>query len=94
MVTIGRRETCDIVLNYDSQVSRVHARVIYEIASETFYLEDTSSRNGTFLNGERILDRVQLRPGTLFRIGKTWLRLDPWHGAPEKADEDNDNTHF
>ncbi len=94
IVTIGRRETCDIILNYDSQVSRLHARVTYDIAAETFYLEDSGSRNGTFVNGERITERVQLRPGTMFRIGRTWLRLDPWHAAPEKVDEDTDNTHF
>ena len=36
------------------------------------------SRNGTFLEREKepLRGRVSLRPGTLFRIGRTWLRLD------------------
>jgi hypothetical protein len=44
----------------------------------TFWLEDGGSRNGTFIEKqeEPINGRVSLRPGTLFRIGRTWLRLD------------------
>ena len=89
VLTIGRRESCDIVLNYDTQVSRVHARVVYETGQRTFYLEDTGSRNGTFLGNNRLDGRVPLKPGTLFRVGRTWLRLDPTHALPETADKDN-----
>ena len=44
----------------------------------SFWLEDMRSRNGTFLEREKepLRGRVSLRPGTLFRIGRTWLRLD------------------
>jgi pSer/pThr/pTyr-binding forkhead associated (FHA) protein len=34
------------------------------------------SRNGTFLEREPIRGRVSVRPGMLFRIGRTWLRVD------------------
>ncbi|MEP7289477.1 MAG: FHA domain-containing protein [Chloroflexota bacterium] len=88
-LTIGRREGCDISLNYDSQVSRLHARVVYEAALRTFYLEDMGSRNGTYLRGSRLEGRTSLRPGELFRIGRTWLRVDPARSTPEEADEDN-----
>ncbi|PJF34066.1 MAG: hypothetical protein CUN57_00515 [Phototrophicales bacterium] len=90
IITIGRRETCDIHLGSDNQVSRLHARLGCEsvevTASESvtspymlqFWLEDGGSRNGTFIekNPEPIKQRITLRPGTLFRIGRTWLRLD------------------
>lgn len=90
IITIGRRETCDIHLGTDNQVSRLHARLGCESVEVTstesvtspymlqFWLEDGSSRNGTFIekNPEPIQSRVSLRPGTLFRIGRTWLRLD------------------
>jgi hypothetical protein len=44
----------------------------------TFWLEDGGSRNGTFLEKDKvaIAGRVNLRPGTLFRVGRTWMRLD------------------
>ncbi len=88
--TIGRREVCDIFMPYDNQVSRLHARLgctsLAVTASDsvanpyilTFWVEDTGSRNGTFIEREKepIRGRSNLRPGTLFRIGRTWLRLD------------------
>jgi hypothetical protein len=77
ILTIGRREGCDILLDYDSQVSRLHARVLYNLSSDTFYLEDAGSRNGTFVGNERLTQRVLLLPGMLFRVGRTWLRIDP-----------------
>ena len=90
IITIGRREGCDIHISFDNQVSRLHARLgIVTVPTDdsesvaapyilTFWLEDGGSRNGTFIEKreEPIEGRVSLRPGTLFRIGRTWLRLD------------------
>lgn len=77
VLTIGRRDGLDICLNYDSQVSRLHAHLGYN--GEHFWIEDTDSRNGTFLDGERIsrTERTYIDPGTIFRVGRTWIRLDP-----------------
>ncbi|HRL10758.1 MAG TPA: FHA domain-containing protein [Aggregatilineales bacterium] len=89
-LTLGRREGSDIHMPFDSQVSRLHARLgcvsVPTTQSDssptayviTFWLEDGGSRNGTFIEKqeEPINGRVSLRPGTLFRIGRTWLRLD------------------
>jgi pSer/pThr/pTyr-binding forkhead associated (FHA) protein len=90
ILLIGRREGCDIHLNFDSQASRLHARLgcqsVPVSASESvenpymlaFWLEDGNSRNGTFVEKEKlpIRGRVSLRPGVLFRVGRTWMRLD------------------
>jgi pSer/pThr/pTyr-binding forkhead associated (FHA) protein len=90
IITIGRRETCNIHLGADNQVSRLHARLGCESVEVTstesvtspymlqFWLEDGSSRNGTFVEKihEPLKSRMILRPGILFRIGRTWLRLD------------------
>jgi pSer/pThr/pTyr-binding forkhead associated (FHA) protein len=90
VLRIGRRDQCEIQLPFDSQASRLHARLVVKVqavtASESvpdpvllaFYLEDAQSRNGTFIEHERdpIRGRVSLRPGLLFRIGRTWLRVD------------------
>jgi len=89
LITIGRRDTCDIHLPFDNQVSRLHARlgcVASKVSDSdtsmptllTFWLEDSGSRNGTYIekDPDPLKARTNLRPGTLFRIGRTWLRLD------------------
>lgn len=90
ILSIGRREGSDIHLPFDSQVSRLHARLgcvsVPATQSDsgaiphviTFWLEDGGSRNGTFIEklDDAVEGRVSLRPGTVFRIGRTWLRLD------------------
>ena len=75
VISIGRREGSDVCLNYDSQVSREHAALICD--RETFWLEDKQSTNGTYVGDEKITGRVQIEPGQLFRIGRTWLRIEP-----------------
>lgn len=90
VLNIGRREGCDIHLPYDNQVSRLHAQVGITSTAVTatesvidpfilsFWLEDKGSRNGTFIERDKmpLKSRISLRPGGLFRIGRTWLRLD------------------
>ncbi len=90
VLTIGRREGCDIQLPFDSQASRLHARLVINAQMVTssesvpdpfvlsFWLDDMQSRNGTFLERDReqIRGRVSVRPGMLFRVGRTWLRVD------------------
>lgn len=87
IISIGRRDGCDIHLPFDNQVSRLHARLTCRAPRSdetilgdmlTFWLEDAGSRNGTYVEreSEPISKRIILHPGTLFRIGRTWLRLD------------------
>ena len=86
VLTIGRREGCDISLDYDTQVSRIHARLVYSPLNQRFYLEDAGSRNGTFVGSARLTERATLEPGTLFRVGRTWMRVDPARSMPEDTD--------
>jgi len=65
---IGREESCNIVIP-DRQVSRQHAR-IYPSTGDIF-LEDLGSKNGTYLNGQRIDDPQQLHEGDEIRIAFT-----------------------
>jgi hypothetical protein len=48
---LGRDDECDIVLP-ERQVSRQHIRVFRE--DQRFFIEDLASRNGTWVNGQRI----------------------------------------
>ena len=77
-VIIGRALEANIRLN-DSQVSRKHARIstIYdaETNAATYVLVDLKSRNGTFLNGEKIVREV-LQHGDKITIGDYILRFE------------------
>jgi pSer/pThr/pTyr-binding forkhead associated (FHA) protein len=66
-ITIGQASTNDVPLAFDRTVSRVHC-VVEPVASR-WCVRDLSSRNGTFVNGERIWGEQPLRPGDEIRVG-------------------------
>ena len=72
--TLGRRDDCDLCLPFDTQISRLHARVVHW-PGRGWMLEDCGSRNGTFIGKQQIAGPVALAEQILFRIGRTWLRL-------------------
>ncbi len=76
-VTVGRGEACDIRLMLDPEVSRLHAEL--ERLGDTWVVSDDGlSRNGTFVNGERIVGRQRLTNGDVLRCGDSLLTFrDP-----------------
>lgn len=75
IVTIGRAVESDLVIT-SRRVSREHACLRRE--GWRVILQDMGSTNGTFLNGERILDPVELRDEDRIRIGDvTFVFHDP-----------------
>ena len=69
-LTLGRQATCDVVIDWDPLVSRVHAAL--ELVGTTWtVIDDGLSRNGTFLNARRITARQRLNDGDLLRLGAT-----------------------
>ena len=67
-ILLGRDESCQIQLN-SRWISRVHARVYRKV--NQYILEDANSKNGLYVNGQRIYkpftladgDKLQLAPG-------------------------------
>jgi hypothetical protein len=69
-LTVGRSEDCDIALTWDAEVSRVHAEL--ERIGPGWTVDDGGlSRNGSFLNGERLSERRRLKDGDTLRFGDT-----------------------
>jgi adenylate cyclase len=68
---IGRGEQNAIVLIQD-MVSRNHA-MIQQLEDGEFYLIDMDSRNGSFLNGQRLTAPAALRDGDQLSFGKSRL---------------------
>jgi hypothetical protein len=75
-LAIGHSSTNDISLEFDPTVSRLHA--VLEHLPSGWCIRDLNSRNGTFLNGDRVWGERPVRPGDEIRVGKTTLvfRLD------------------
>jgi DNA-binding CsgD family transcriptional regulator len=70
-LTIGRSTDNDVALAGDNEVSRFHA--LLERVATGWFVRDLSSKNGTFVNGERIGGDRPLRNGDDIRIGHTRL---------------------
>lgn len=71
---IGRDGGANLSLSLDRFISRRHARVL--LAEPECFLEDLNSTNGTFVDNNRVSGRVVLGNGQVFRVGRTWLKIE------------------
>lgn len=69
-LTIGRGSGCDLRLPWDDRVSRLHAQ-LDRVGTDWTVVDDGLSRNGTFLNGERVTGRRRLHDGDTLLLGQT-----------------------
>jgi pSer/pThr/pTyr-binding forkhead associated (FHA) protein len=83
-VTVGRGPEVDIGLDADEQVSRLHAE-IERIGGEWTLADDGLSRNGSFLNGDRVAGRRRLADGDELRFGKTTVVFRLPEPSPSSA---------
>ena len=72
-VTIGREST-DVLIEDDSEVSRNHA--VVRASDGGVEVEDLGSTNGTFVNERRISEPTSLSTGDILRVGQTRLDLE------------------
>lgn len=72
-VWIGRDPNC-LVRADDEFTSARHAQVLWDAGDQSWWLEDNLSRNGTFLNEQRIT-RAQLKDGDVLRAGRAQFRF-------------------
>lgn len=68
-ITVGRAGGCALVIPDDTFVSQVHARV-WRRDRDTL-VEDLGSKNGTYVNGERVVAPTRLRKGDRVQFGQT-----------------------
>jgi pSer/pThr/pTyr-binding forkhead associated (FHA) protein len=68
-IAIGRDEANDIVVD-DEPISKRHARLTFSNNEMTLW--DVGSKNGTFVNTERVTNR-KLAPGDVITLGKAHL---------------------
>jgi pSer/pThr/pTyr-binding forkhead associated (FHA) protein len=71
-VSIGRSLSTEVPLGWDSEVSRLHA-VLEREGGEWTIADEGLSRNGSFVNGQRLRGRRRLCNGDAIKIGGTLL---------------------
>jgi DNA-binding CsgD family transcriptional regulator len=81
-LTVGRDPASDIALSWDAEVSRAHAQ-LERAGAEWTMIDDGLSRNGTFVNGERLHGRRRLAHGDVIRCGDSLLAFR----APQAASD-------
>lgn len=69
-LSLGRDPGADVSLDWDGQVSRLHA-LIERAGGAWTVVDDSLSRNGTFVNNERVVGRRRLRAGDVITAGAT-----------------------
>ncbi|HYP56425.1 MAG TPA: FHA domain-containing protein [Solirubrobacterales bacterium] len=80
---IGRGGSADLRLDWDEEVSALHAQ-IEVVRDECTLLDDGLSRNGSFVGEERVDGRRRLRDGDTLRFGRTRVLFRrPGEDAPE-----------
>ena len=72
VLTLGRRETCDICMRFPN-VSSVHAQLSFQ---EGYWrIRDMNSTNGIKVNGARVLEKL-LHPGDEITIAKRKFTIE------------------
>ncbi|UJA21776.1 FHA domain-containing protein [Thermoleophilia bacterium SCSIO 60948] len=71
-VLVGRSADATISLAADKEVSSLHAE-LEPVGGEWLLVDDGLSRNGTYVNAERIAGRRRLRDRDLIRCGRTTI---------------------
>jgi len=64
-LTIGRSPDADVVV-LDERASRIHCGL--RLWDNEYYIKDLKSKNGTFLNNERV-EMAKIKPGDKVRVG-------------------------
>lgn len=83
-ITIGRSPQADLTLSWDAEVSRLHAAIEY-LGTHWTIVDDGLSRNGTFVNGERLVGRHRLMAGDRIRVGTSLVSFHDFGSVAEDA---------
>jgi hypothetical protein len=86
---VGRMADCWLTLD-DDLISRCHAR--FHVGAALVELEDLGSRNGTYVNGERLDGKIELHHADKLRIGRELITFVALDGDEDEASDAMRNT--
>ena len=79
---IGRSSKADLTIR-DMGISRIHCQLTND--GRRCLLEDLNSKNGSVVNGERIIQNVQLRDQDVVKVGTSVFRVSVEDAPPDSA---------
>ncbi len=85
VTTIGRSSMNDLPIA-DKMLSRQHARILRD-GNGGLTIEDLGSRNGTFVNGERLVHTRPLKSGDRITVGAVTLKVESESTTRVRIDE-------
>lgn len=71
--TIGRDPRCDITVTYDEEISARHA--VFLLKQGSWYIKDLNSKNGVYVNGQKVTNAQAVVAGDLLTLGGTRLEV-------------------
>ena len=71
--TIGH-DCANLIVLGDNLISNKHAVVTYD--DDVYWIEDRNSKNGVYLNGEKISNKERLTNGSVIKLGTTILKFE------------------
>jgi adenylate cyclase len=74
--TLGRSRDCAVCLPSDPHISRQHA-ILRCHNGFSYQIMDLGSRNGTFVDGRRVLRPEELKPGAIIKISGVEILFQP-----------------
>ena len=84
---VGRSPDCDLVMPSTAEtVSAFHAE--FRVLNGAIQVQDTDSRNGTYVDGRRIAAWTTLRHGSTIRLGRQGPKLRWRAVGAERTDDD------
>jgi pSer/pThr/pTyr-binding forkhead associated (FHA) protein len=83
-VAIGRRAGNGITIDWDPEVSRLHA-IVEHVEGQWTIADETLSSNGSFVNGERLAGRHRLEDGDAILVGSTPIVFREPGAQPEQS---------
>lgn len=72
-INLGRETTNDIVVD-DKYISTNHFKI--KKINNLYFIEDSGSTNGTFLNGNLLTDRIKLKNNDIISLGSVHFRVN------------------
>lgn len=80
-ITLGRSSASELSFADDNGLSRQHLALERE-GEDQWHLQDLGSKNGTILNGAKVVGRIALQPGDRIMAGHLILIYSGAHAAP------------
>ncbi len=91
--SIGRSRTCDIALKKYGTVSRFHA--VLALRKEGWFIFDTESKTGVYLNGEQIRRSAKITDGDTISFGNAVMKFrSNGYGADSEEEDGGEITDF